>query len=488
MRLRVLFSIATAAAAPILLPRDRTIFVTNNPYPTKYITPDKPPPVTVTGEAQTVWVNKQGDQVDAPQGAPAKITHYVTAGQENAAPAAPAPAPTEAAPPANEAPPDKGPNTVYVTQSTLTVGTTAYYDPNTGTPANPVETKTGPAPDSPTTEPIKSSEAPPPEPQPTTEQQESQDTQPPSSPEPTPETTQQPEPSSQPEPEPTTEETTSQQPEPSSSSAPEPTGYLKPPTWIVYSPYNDDQSCKSDDQVKSDLGYLKAKGINKVRIYGSDCGAFDTIAPACKELGLKINQGFWFPPGQGSDSIDDGVKELVDYASNNGWDLFEFITVGNEAVNDKTVSPSELVNKLNSVRSQLRGAGYQGSVITSEPPISFIRHPELCGATDFIGTNIHSYFNQGIDADGAGDYLNSQNEEVAKACPNKGIFITETGYPHKGNVNGANRPSKQFQKQVYESIWSKVGNDVTVLAVWDDMWKNPGPYNIEQYFGAIDLF
>ncbi|KAL7662693.1 Uncharacterized protein ABC855_g4942 [[Candida] zeylanoides] len=283
--------------------------------------------------------------------------------------------------------------------------------------------------------------------------------------------------------------TTQTKPTTSPTSTPTSGGGIAPPDTIVYSPYTDSGSCKSANTIESDLEYIKSKGINKLRIYGTDCGNWDTILPKCVALGLKVNQGFWIS-ASGVDSIDDSVSEFVAYGQAHGWDVFAFVTIGNEAVSAGYVSASQLVSKISAVKGRLQAAGYKGQVTTSEPPNVFIDHPEICtnSGIDFVGVNAHSYFDPDTTAQDSGPFIVSQKELAIKACNGMSAYITETGYPWKGDTYGSQVPSVSNQQDAIRSIIEATGGDITILTTYNDMWKQPGPHGIEQYFGTITLF
>lgn len=263
---------------------------------------------------------------------------------------------------------------------------------------------------------------------------------------------------------------------------------LTKPSVIVYSPYSNDGSCKNYDEVETDLKFLKSIGINKIRTYGVDCNIVSAVLPIASSLNFKVNQGFWIS-NEGVDSIDDSVNNLIDYAKKNSWDVFDYITIGNEAIIEGYAKPSELIAKIKSVKKQLQDNGYTGQVTTSEPPAMFIKHPELCTESDidFVGINSHSYFNTNLFAHEAGEYITSQQKKVSELCSKKTV-ITETGYPSKGIKNGNNVPSLVNQYAALKSIMEATNGDCTILSSFDDYWKNPGPYGIEQSFGVIGLF
>lgn len=232
---------------------------------------------------------------------------------------------------------------------------------------------------------------------------------------------------------------------------------------------------------------IVGKNIKKIRLYGVDCFTISAILPVCKELGITVNQGFWITEA-GVNSIDNSVSAIIQWAQQNGWGVFDYFTIGNEAVLSGFATPSDLISKISQVKSQLQGAGYSGKVTTAEPPAIYNQYPQLCthSAIDFVGINSHSYFNTNLFADQAGEYVVMQQQQIASLCSMR-AEITETGYPHSGIVNGNNVPSPANQKIALETIMKATGGDVTILTTFDDYWKDPGPFGIEQSFGMISL-
>lgn len=260
------------------------------------------------------------------------------------------------------------------------------------------------------------------------------------------------------------------------------------PDTLVYSPYNGDGSCKSATDVYGDLSIIKARGVNKIRIYGTDCGSLETVLPVCAQFGMKVNQGLWISAA-GVDSIDSAVASLISYGQTSGWDVFDFITVGNEAIISGYCSVSDLIAKIASVKAQFQAAGYTGRITTSEPPVSYENNPELCtsSAIDFVGINPHSYFDTYSTPETAGSFVKGQLQLIQKTCGTNNVYVTETGYPHAGIQNGGNIPSKANQLIAVQSILDEMDGDITILTYTDDFWKSPGPYGIEQSFGIIDI-
>ncbi|ODV89718.1 glycoside hydrolase family 17 protein, partial [Tortispora caseinolytica NRRL Y-17796] len=264
------------------------------------------------------------------------------------------------------------------------------------------------------------------------------------------------------------------------------------PTGLTYSPYNDDSSCKTADQVYADLQIIASKGISQIRIYGTDCNVFNTVAPAAKKLGLTIMQGLYITAA-GIDSIDDGLSGFMSYAAVNdpSYSQFDSLTIGNEAVTNGWVTAEQLIEKTKQIRAKLAAVGFNKPIFTAEPPSAYIEHPELCSTTspfDRIGLNVHPYFDQYSSADQSYEFLASQDAAVNAACSGSAPhLIVETGYPHAGDVYGLQVPSVQNQRISVKQILEYTAGNVVLFTMYDDFWKAPGPHNVETYFGLIDL-
>ncbi|KAK9462263.1 glycoside hydrolase superfamily [Lipomyces oligophaga] len=261
------------------------------------------------------------------------------------------------------------------------------------------------------------------------------------------------------------------------------------PYAITYSPYNDDGSCKTSSEVASDFELIVSKQIMTVRIYGTDCDSISTVEGQLDDYGLTVVQGLWIDD-TGVDSIDTGLDDLITWGSeNSNWDLVEMIIIGNEAVSNGYCTADELLTKITSVRTQLQDAGYTGPITTAESPDIFINNASLCqsDSLDLVGINSHPYFDASSSAESAGTFNENQIALTKAACNDKEVFITESGYPSAGIVNGGNVPSVANQKIAIEKILEASQGNLIIFTVYNDLWKSLGPYGVEQSFGIIDL-
>ena len=254
---------------------------------------------------------------------------------------------------------------------------------------------------------------------------------------------------------------------------------------ITYTPYNDDGSCKDAGSVSSDVAEIAQKGFKTLRVYSPDCSALQNIGAAVAANGIKMILGVYISSSDLS-SAQEQVNEIVQWAK---WSLLEMIVIGNESIMDNYVSASQLAGFIESSRSIFKGAGYTGVLTTTEPLDSWQANAAtLCGVVDVVGCNIHPFFNSDVTASNAGSFVASQLEIVNNLCPGKQGYNLETGWPSAGNCNGDACPGTTEQAIAVKAIVAAAGDYSVILSFANDKWKNPGPFNCEQNWGAIKLF
>lgn len=247
---------------------------------------------------------------------------------------------------------------------------------------------------------------------------------------------------------------------------------------ITYSPYSDDGGCKSSSQIKSEI--QKLSGYETIRLYGVDCNQVDAALSGFAP-GQKLFAGIF-----DVDNILSDVETLAKAVKNHGgWDVVSTVSIGNELVNAGSATPAQVGKYVSQGRSALKSQGYTGPVVNVDTFIAVINNPDLCEHSDYMAVNAHAFFDGYVTAKQAGDWVLLQLQRVSTACGDKKkVFITETGWPTKGDSNNVAVPSTENQKSALQSISDKCGNDVTFFNAYNDMWKQPGAYNAEQYWGV----
>jgi len=264
---------------------------------------------------------------------------------------------------------------------------------------------------------------------------------------------------------------------------------------IVYSPYQANRDCKTQDQVNSDfeqiMAYAAANGekYDFVRLYGADCNGPSMVLNVCEKYDLKIFGGIYNVLTDDAMATELAllIKQVSD--SGKGWSRFNTISIGNEVVNMGQLAASAMAGKVSTARAVLNAAGYSGPMVAVDTAVAMIAHGKegLCGASDYVAVNAHPFFDGNVAAADSGEWLLHQMQELSTVC-GKPVLITETGWPTQGSSNGKAVPSVQNQKAALSSMKSTVSSNVIWFTAFNDMWKEntAATFNAEQYWGMCN--
>lgn len=246
---------------------------------------------------------------------------------------------------------------------------------------------------------------------------------------------------------------------------------------ITYTPYSDDGGCKSSDQISKEVKSLS--GYEMIRIYGVDCNQAEAVLSNLGD-GQKLFAGI-----HDVYNIESGVKTLSSAVEKNGgWDKVDTVSIGNELVNSGQADSGQISKYVDQGRSALKSAGYDGKVVSVDTFIAVINNPSLCDSSDYMAVNAHAFFDGNVEAKDSGDWVLKQIQRVYSACGGKkDVLITETGWPSKGDSNNKAVPSSENQKAAIDSIKKSCGKSSTLFTAFNDMWKQPGPFKAEQFWG-----
>lgn len=252
---------------------------------------------------------------------------------------------------------------------------------------------------------------------------------------------------------------------------------------VTYSPYRGDGNCKTAAEVDRDFS-LFAQDYGVVRIYGVDCNQVSTVYQAAKKYGNRLFLGIF-----DINAIESAVGAIATGVEHD-WSIVDTISVGNELVNNGGTTLDQSLAALDTARSALRNAGYEGPVVIVDTFVTAKTHPVLCDQSDYCAVNLHAFFDQNTAAPDAGAFLRTQMELIRNglADPHKRIVVTETGWPWKGEPNGAAVPGLDTQSAAISSIkelFSSNAADVFLFTAFNDMWKKPDPatFDAEQFWG-----
>ncbi|KAK6505338.1 hypothetical protein TWF481_007243 [Arthrobotrys musiformis] len=256
---------------------------------------------------------------------------------------------------------------------------------------------------------------------------------------------------------------------------------------ITYTQYNNDKSCKTRDQIFTDIEEVKNKGFRSIRVYAPDCDALEHITDACDKYGLKIVMGVFIRKTGDVYDYQDVKTQVEKLVAWKRWDITELIVIGNESVWGGIISSSDLVSLIGECKGIFKAAGYPGKVTTSEVVSSLEANPGLCGVIDVVAVNIQPYFNGGYAAD-AGKFLKQQMKQAQDVC-NLETFCLEAGWPSGGApINNAIAGPGE-QAAAIESIYAVDDGHISYFSTYDDLWKDPNMNGgVETHFGCAKLF
>lgn len=251
---------------------------------------------------------------------------------------------------------------------------------------------------------------------------------------------------------------------------------------ITYSPYNKDDLCKSASQVAYDLKQLSAYSL--IRLYSTDCSGIENVL-ANLNSNQKLFLGIWnIDPASVTSGLQ-AIQQAVG-SSSRGWSSVDTISIGNEQVNAGTATVAQIGTGVSAARQWLKAnaPNYSGSIVSVDTLNAVVSNPGLCEFLDYIAVNCHPFFTGSVSPSQAGSWLQSQISSVSSACGgSKPVLITETGWPTQGNSIGSCVPSVSNQADALQSIMSLLGGQSFSFTMYNDYWKSPGPYNVEQHWG-----
>jgi exo-beta-1,3-glucanase (GH17 family) len=259
---------------------------------------------------------------------------------------------------------------------------------------------------------------------------------------------------------------------------------------MTYTPYTTTGACKAAGDVMTDIAAIAAKGFTAIRLYGTDCSGLQNVGSAAIASNIKLILGI-FIEASGIEAARPQIAEITGWGSQGGnWGHVIMLVVGNEAIQDGYCQAGALASFISDAKSAMAAAGGGGIPVTTTEPLDALiaSAGALCPVIDVVAANIQSYFNGGIDASQAGSFVASQLEIVAQQCPGKTAYNLESGWPSAGNANGASVASPDAQKAAMADIADKAGDKTVMFSFSDDGWKTPGPLDVEQHFGCLDLF
>ncbi|MBF0427542.1 MAG: glycosyltransferase [Magnetococcales bacterium] len=265
---------------------------------------------------------------------------------------------------------------------------------------------------------------------------------------------------------------------------------LEEPLWpdrvmgFAFAPYRADQDPQkglhpSEEQINEDLALLSGKTY-AVRTYTVE-GVLAEIPRLARKFGINVMVGGWIDTEETKNDLE--IKRLIKTVNANAQNVVRVI-VGNEVLLHDRVPVEKLIQYLDRVRSSVNAP-----VSTAEPWHIWLKYPQLVKHTDFITVHMLPYW-EGIDQEGAVDYVVFRMNELRAAYPDKTIIIGEVGWPSDGRTRINAKAGLAEQATFLRRFLARANQEkyvYYVIEAFDQPWKsNSLERGVGSYWGVYN--
>ncbi|BCJ90934.1 glycosyl transferase family 2 [Terrihabitans soli] len=252
-------------------------------------------------------------------------------------------------------------------------------------------------------------------------------------------------------------------------------------TSLSFAPFAQDEDAEDvgakAETIRADLDVI-APVTDAIRTYSSTTG-LELVPPLAAEKNLQVTLGIWIDKDEVRNKRE--IDAAVDLASRNS--NVKGIVVGNETILRADKSVQEMIDLIREVKGRT-----DTPVTTGEIWNTWLDHPELASAVDFLAVHILPYW-EGIPADQSVDYALGIYEKLRAAFPGKHIVIAEFGWPSSGFNRNAATTGEITQAEVIREFTSRAkarGIDYNIVEAIDQPWKGAIEGNVGPYWGVFD--
>jgi exo-beta-1,3-glucanase (GH17 family)/glycosyltransferase involved in cell wall biosynthesis len=245
---------------------------------------------------------------------------------------------------------------------------------------------------------------------------------------------------------------------------------------LSFAPFNpsdkpDAGALTSEERIRADLKVI-APYTHAIRTYAAT-GGLELVPSVAAEFGMKVTVGAWIDKNQ--DRNDREIQSVIELARRNS--NINGIVVGNETILRDEIKVDDLIQLIQRVKREV-----SVPVTTGEIWNTWLEHPELVSAVDYIAVHILPYW-EGVDEGLAAEQAIHIYERLRLAYPGKRIVIAEFGWPSAGyNLKKAD-PGIIIQGQIIRDFVARaeqLGVEYNIVEAFDQPWKSfegsVGPY------------
>ncbi|CAK7894203.1 glucan 1,3-beta-glucosidase Bgl2p [[Candida] anglica] len=261
-------------------------------------------------------------------------------------------------------------------------------------------------------------------------------------------------------------------------------------------------NCKSAKEYQSDFSNLGSYS-KTIKTYAvSDCNTLQILGPAAEEAGFQIMLGIW-PTDEAHFEAE--KQALTDYLPNISVDTIKVFTVGSEALYRDDLSASDLADKIDEVKTLLKGIKDKNGNSYSSVQVGFVdswnvlvdgaAQPAI-KAADFAFANGFSYWQGQTNANASYSFFDDIMQALQVIQTTKGstditFWVGETGWPTAGTNFESADPSVDNAANYWQNAICAMrgwGVNVAVFEAFDEAWKpeTSGTGDVEKHWGIFD--
>ena len=235
-------------------------------------------------------------------------------------------------------------------------------------------------------------------------------------------------------------------------------------------------------RIDEDLRALSQR-FDCVRTYSQSNGLAAVPAIAAR-YHMQVLMGIWLGGSlkQNEREIEQGIA-----TANANPGVIRGVIVGNEVLLRGELSPKHIAEYIQRVR-----AGIPSTIPVTYADVweSWVRHPEMAKAVDFITIHILPYWeNNPVAAIDAVHHVEDVYVRMQHLFPGKQLMIGETGWPSAGRLRRSAEPSVVDEALYIRSFLryaAQVHMPYNVIETFDQPWKRAQEGTVGGYWGIFD--
>ncbi|HYH81132.1 MAG TPA: hypothetical protein VEX86_15120 [Longimicrobium sp.] len=256
---------------------------------------------------------------------------------------------------------------------------------------------------------------------------------------------------------------------------------------LDFGPFMDGQnpdlgSVVSADQLRARL-VLTRSLTTRVRSFGS-MGGLQHAPGIARELGMGMACGAWIGPSEDANQAQ--IAGLLASMRSGDCDL---AIVGSEMLRRVDVTESQLISYIR----QVKQAGLGVPVTTADIYGEIRSRPSLIAELDVLMVNVYAYW-EGVPLQYALFHVDTVYHSMVAVAGGKPVYVSESGWPSCGDVNGGAVPSEANAAQYFLNFasWARSrGVTAFYFEALDEGWHvaSEGPqgacWGVMDRFGAL---